>query len=441
MKQKPYLILSILFATILLLQPLNVRGDSAGQTVHIEKLALENGLPVFFNHDDSSAVTIIQLLINGGKRAETKGKEGLAYLTTRLMLEIPDQGKAQKLMSQSTRFFMNCMFDFSQIEISCLTENLDETLKLSMELLTRPLFSGNRISHLKDWMNQRREARDDDSINIAHAAFAEHFFKGTPYSSSIFGSEESLKAIKSKDVKNFYEEYFRTGNLIITISSDLKKDEILSVIQKHFLSFEAGISPPFPEISFSKPERQEIFLELDRQQSLVSVGFPLPKTSPRRYALALVLETLLGKGVNSLLWPLRSESKLAYNVNAQATLLKEGGFIEAYLETDNEKREQAKKELEKILHDLHTNGIEEIELNTTKTYARSELLRDLETKRKKTSMIAAFESLGLGAEYINGLTQEIQSISVEEFNSYLKEILSPNESLHVMVGRELSETQ
>lgn len=434
MKQKLYLIISFLIVNFFLLQSPNAGGESTGQTVHIEKMDLENGLTVFYNHDDSSEVTIIQLLINGGKRAEPEGKEGLAYLATRLMLEITDQGKAQKLMSQSTRFSMNCMFDFSQIEIASLTENLDETLKLSLELLTKPLFSGNRIDHLKQWMNQRREAKDDDSINIAHAAFAEIFFNGTPYSSSVFGSKKSLKSIKSNDVKNFYQEYFRTGNLVITVSSDLDKDHILTLIKKHFLSLEKGISSPFPQSTFSQPEKQEIFLELDRQQSLVSIGYLLPKISPRRYSLALVLETLLGKGVNSLLWPLRSESKLAYNVNAQATLLKEGGFIEAYLETDNEKREQAKEELEKILIDLHTNGIEEKELNTTKTYARSELLRDLETKHKKTSMIAAFESLGLGAEYINDLTKEILAISVEEFNSYLKEILDPAKSLHLMVG-------
>jgi len=440
MKQKSYTIYLILSLTLLFLPPLNAEGESIGNAVHIEKITLENGLQLFFNQDDSSAVTIIQLLINGGKRAEPKGKEGLAYLATRLMLEIPDQGKVQKLMSQSTRFSMNCMYDFSQIEIACLTENLDETLELAMELFTEPLFSGNRISHLKDWMNQRREAKDDDSINIALTAYAENIFKGTPYSSSIFGSEESLKSIKTKDVKNFHEEYFRTGNLVITVSTDLEKNQLISIFQKHFISLEKGSSPSFSDISFSKPEKQEIFIELDRQQSMVSIGYPLQKISPRRYALALVLETLLGKGVNSLLWPLRSERKLAYNVNAQATIIKEGGFIVAYLETDNDKSDLANKELEKILAALYENGIEEKELNTTKIYARSELLRDLETKHKKTSMIAAFENLGLAAEYINGLSKEIQNISLEEFNSYLKEILDPAENLHLTVGPEKSGT-
>ncbi|MBN2246698.1 MAG: insulinase family protein [Candidatus Aminicenantes bacterium] len=441
MKQKSYLIYFVLFFAISFFLPLQTEGESAGLAVNIEKITLENGLSVFFNHDDSSAVTIIQLLINGGKRAEPAGKEGLAYLAARLLLEIPDQGKAEKLMSQSTRFSMNCMSDFSQIEIACLTENLDETLKLSIELFSKPLFSGNRISHLKDWMNQQRETRDDDSINIARAAFAEHFFKGTPYSSSVFGSKESLKSIKTNDVKSFYQEYFRTGNIVITVSSDLDKDRFLSIFHKHFISLNKGTSPPFQEIFFSQPAKQEIFLELDRQQSLVSIGFPLPKTTPRRYALALVLETLLGKGVNSLLWPLRSESRLAYNVSAQANLLKEGGFIEAYLETDNEKREQAETELEIILHALHTNGIEENELDTTKAYARSELLRDLETKHKKTSLIAAFENLGLGAGFINGLIQEIQAISLEEFNAYLEEILDPDKSLCLIVGPELTVDQ
>jgi predicted Zn-dependent peptidase len=283
-------------------------------------------------------------------------------------------------------------------------------------------------------MVQRKETQDDDSINIARDAYTEYFFKGTTYSSSILGSEESLKSIKSKDVKNFYEEYFRTGNLIITISSDMEKNLILPVIKKHFFSLDKGTSSPIPEIAFSQPEKKDLFFERERKQSLVSCGFLLPKTSHRNYTLALLLETLLGKGVNSKLWPLRSESKLAYNVNSQATILEEGGFIEAYLETDNEKREQAEQALEKILVDLYEKGIEEDELKTTKIYARSELLRDLETKRKKTSLIAAFESLGLGADFINGITEEIQDITVDEFNTYLKKILDPNKNVTVIVG-------
>ena len=146
----------------------------------------------------------------------------------------------------------------------------------------------------------------------------------------------------------------------------------------------------------------------------------------------------MGKGVNSKLWPLRSESKLAYNVNSQATILKEGGFIEAYLETDNEKRDLAEQALDKILMDLYENGIEENELITTKTYARSELLRDLETKRKKTSLTAAFESLGLEAEFINSITGEIQAVTVDEFNAYLKKILDPTRKVTVIVGQARS---
>lgn len=433
MKHKSYFIIPVVLAALLISLP-SYSNDFIGQTVNIEEIILDNGLPVFFIHDDSSAVTFIQILINGGKKAEPEGKEGLAYLVTRLMLEIPDQGKVQTLMSQSTRLSMNCMSDFSQIEIACLTENLDETLKLAIELFSKPLFSGNRIDHLKTWMEQRKETQDDDSINIAHDAYTEYFFKGSSYSSSILGSKESLKSIKSKEAKKFYEDYFRIGNLIITVSSDKEKDLILPIIKKHFLSLEKENFSPFPEIVISQPEKQDMFFERDRKQSLVSVGYLLPKTTRRHYALAVLLETLLGKGINSKLWPLRSESKLAYNVNSQATILKESGFIEAYLETDNEKREQAEQALGKIIIDLYEKGIEEDELDTTKTYARSELLRDLETKRKKTSLAAAFESLGLGAEFINSLTIEIQAVTVDEFNTYLKKILDPNKNVTVIVG-------
>ena len=55
-----------------------------------QKRVLSNGLSVVYHKDDSSATTVLHIVAKAGKTAQPEEKEGLAYLTTRLLLEIPD---------------------------------------------------------------------------------------------------------------------------------------------------------------------------------------------------------------------------------------------------------------------------------------------------------------------------------------------------------------
>ncbi len=399
-----------------------------------KQLSLKNGLTYIYQKDVSSAVTVVQVLIRAGKRDEPKGKEGLAYLTTRLAIAIPDQRKVQDLMDQATRLTMDSKSDYSFINISCLSENLDDSLETMTKIMRDPLFSGLKIDGIKKQMNRRRESAEDDSIQVAHDACFEIFFKDTPYGSSMFGTEESVKAIKKKDIGNFYESHFVARNMVVVCTSNLEEEEISKLVEKYFKKFPAGtLSEPEP-LTINPPAEKSHSLERDTEQTLASYVFPLPRINARNLIFAYMLENLLGKGFNSRLWPLRQKEKLAYLVNSRANQLKEGGFIEAYLETENSKKESAMDALNKVLLDLYEEGVSEKELQVTKTNSKANFLRNNETKNVRSITIAYFEALGVGYDFINRYFSEIDATSLEEFNAYIKEVLNPEKGISITVG-------
>jgi predicted Zn-dependent peptidase len=164
-----------------------------------EEEFLSNGLKLIYQKDTSSAITVLQILVLGGKGTEPEGKDGLAYLTARLALEIPDRGKIQAMMIQASRTSVMSYGDYSLINIRCLSEHLEETLKITTQIMLKPLFSGLRIDFIKKQMTYQRKRQEDDSINVGHNALLEKLFANTSLAGSVFGSEESLKAIKKKD--------------------------------------------------------------------------------------------------------------------------------------------------------------------------------------------------------------------------------------------------
>jgi predicted Zn-dependent peptidase len=399
-----------------------------------KKLSLENGLNYIYQKDVSSAVTVVQVLIRGGKRDEPKGKEGLAYMTTRLTIAIPDQRKIQDLMDQATRLTMDTKSDYAFINISCLSENLDDSLETMTKIMRDPLFSGLKIDGIKKQMNRRRESAEDDSIQMAHDACFGIFFTDTSYGSSIFGTEDSVKAIKKKDIENFYKSHFVAENMVVVVTSNLEEEEISKLVDKYFKKFPQGaLSEPVP-LTIHPPTEKSHSLERDTEQTFASYVFPLPRINSRNLILANMLENLLGKGFNSRLWPLRQKEKLAYLVNSRANQLREGGFMEAYLETENSKKDVAIEALNKVLLALYENGVSEEELQVTKTNSKANFLRSNETKDIRSITIAFYEALGLGYDFINSYFSEIDATSLEEFNAFIKEVLNPEKGVSITVG-------
>ncbi len=410
--------------------------EASPAEMQIKNKTLENGLSLICQKDASSSITVIQILIRGGQSAEPEDKQGLAYITTRLALEIPDQTIAQDLMSQASQMSMLCQGDYSLITITSLSENLDKTLNTISQIILNPLFSTIRIDFIKKQMDYRKNMQEDDAINVGRSAALEKFFAGTGYGGAVLGDKESLKAVKRKDIKSFYDTHFNAANIVVAAVSDMEEEDLLRIIENSLSKFSKGKIQDVHPIQGSLPESHDIYIEKDKQQYFISRAFLLPEATAKNYTLSYMVEHLLGKGVNSRLWALRTQKKLAYTVNSMATQMKFGGLLEAYLETDKEKKETALEALRMVLKELYENGITQEELEITKTFSKASFLRDNETKTTRARNLASFEALGLGFTFLDRFSEEIDAITLEEINAFLKEYLDPEKGVEVIVGPE-----
>jgi zinc protease len=403
----------------------------------IRKQSLPNGLILITQRDGSAAVTVLEILIRGGKKAEAPGKEGLAYLTTRLSLEIPDQSKAQELTEKASQWATAGQGDYSTIHLECLTEHFEATFGMLLEILKDPLFTNIRIDRARDYMDSRRKLESDDNVNAAHLAQLRLWLRAQNYAGSAFGEETTLKRLRSRDIEAFYKAYFVPDNMIVVAVSDMAEDKLEALLGKGFGTLRPDpkavrTAPPMP--ASEPPGEQPLILPRDSKQVCVSLGFGLPPLTAKTYALARIFENLLGKGPGSRLWPLRVEQKLAYTVSSQATLMRDGGLLEAYLETDASKKDAALESLRKALADLHRDGVSPEELAETKAGVKSEYLRANETRDRRTGLLGFFEAVGLGAGYFEAFPSAVGAITVEEINAFIKSAGDPAKATTVLAG-------
>lgn len=402
-----------------------------------EKIKLENGAAVLFERDSSSKITVFQFYIKGGKLADPDNKEGLSYVTTRLILEIPERQKAQDFMLLGTNLMMYSENDYSAVAVTCLSEKLEESLRITSDIMLNPLFSTLRINRIKENMLIRDKFEQDESRNIAYKTIQDLLFRQTGYEGSVYGDENSLKQIKKKDIVEFYEKHFITQNIVILVSSDLDKEVITNSFNQYFLELKNGTPSSSKNLTLPSIETQSLqHIPRETKQTFISIGCRLPPINLKNYVLALMLENLIGKGIGSRLWTLRNEKKLAYNINAHAHHFKNGGILEAFLETENTKKEKALEALNDILERLYCDGICLEELNRTKVYTKASFLRSNETKKDRTSTLAFFEMINLGLDSFKNIFNEVDRIELEEMNSYIRRILDPKNRVKVTVGPE-----
>jgi predicted Zn-dependent peptidase len=401
-----------------------------------EKTVLKSGIPCIYHRDGASPMTVVGLVVPGGKSAVPRGLDGLAAMTTRLALEIPDEGKVRDLMAQATRMSFVCLEDHSVILIECLSENLEEALRVAGKIIQDPLISGLRVGRAKELMKLYGRAEEDDAGTAAHNAVLSHYYAGDGYGSALYGTEESLKAIGRKEVLEFFRSRFTAASVFFTVVSDLEAAPVRGLLEKYFSALPKGGPVASPVAVPALPAEKAISLSRDTKQTFVGRAYALPAPEPGEYAKGVLAEVLIGRGPGSRLWRLRADERLAYNVGANLTWTRGAGILEVFLETENAKSIWASEALDRELEELRAGGIAAGELEATKVMAKAGLLRSVEMKPGRARLLSGFEVLGLGFDHLPRLFAAIDAVGLDEINAYLRTVLSPERAVVITVGPE-----
>ena len=442
---------SVIFGVVILVCFILAAGNSlAGQekkekTVtwksEPEKVKIDDDLSYIYQQDTSSRLTALHILVKGGKRAVPPKQRGLAFLTTRLAVELPELNRIWRLMELGSTLYYHVEGDFLIISIRSLSEHLDETLDIILQGIKNPLFSGIRIENVKKYMEHRGKGEDDSPEQLMELTFFNTFFNAAAntYAGSIFGDPETLANIKKKDIQDFYDRCFNSANMIITVCSDLEKTALTPIMTKHFTDLPTGEPVKTKPVQVVIPEKKELFLGKNTRQVLISYGALLPRMSRGDYVSMVMLENLLGKGIGSKLWPLRAQKELAYSLDTRFIQMQDAGLLIILLRTDSDKRREARQALKDLLVNIHTAGFTMEDLDTARKLSKADFLRDNETKERRVRTLSYFEAMGVGIDFFTGFFSQMDQVTLEDFNAFLKKVLNPAQLLEVVIGPEVPE--
>lgn len=404
-----------------------------------ERVKVTDYFSFIYQQDPLSEITVIHILVKGGKRSVPLSRRGVALLATRLAVEMPDDEKLRDLMHLGSTMMYQIEGDFSTITINTLSENLEKTLQTISSVIRNPLYSGLRINNIKRYMEHQEKQRGDSSDSILTQTCIDVFFSDSEYGygGSVFGTKESREAIKIKDVQDFFDRFFNHENMVVVVTTNLDKNKVAEILKPHFESFPATppqTPPPLPKVTGKIPVKKQVVLEKEKEQVLIAFSVMLPGSSHKNFAMGYMLENFLGKGIGSKLWSLREKQELAYSLKTEFTQMKDAGLLTIYMKTDPGKKDEAYQELKKILMDVYNTGATAEEFSATQEWSRADFYRDNETKIRRAQSLAYFEAMGLTYNYLDAFFTSVEEVTVDEFNRYIKEVLNPGHMIEVMIG-------
>jgi len=173
----------------------------------------------------------IKLMFKNGSVSDPKGKEGLTYLTAKL---ITSGGTENLSYNQIQDIVYPMAADFRASvdkEVTVFTFNvhkdfLEDLYPILKELILQPSFSEKDYKRVK--LNQQNFVdqiiRSSSDEEYSKKALEDFLFRGTQYQHMVQGKSESLKSVTLDDVKSHYKNNFTRNNLSIGIAGNYPDD-------------------------------------------------------------------------------------------------------------------------------------------------------------------------------------------------------------------------
>ena len=406
-----------------------------------ERVTLENGIILYIIEDHELPLVSVSSVIRTGSVYDLEGLEGLAGITGAVMRTGGTEEMSADDVDETLDFIaadlsVSIGRESGTASLSVLKENLDEGLRIFSDILMRPSFEKEKLETAKGLAIEGLRRIYDNPQRYAFREFTRYLYKGDPRGR--LSSEETVRSIKRKDVIQFYRRFFYPENVMMAVTGDITKEEVLSIISRYFGGWKADgrtlkIAPP----SFEEND-SVYYIQKDIPQSVIVAGRPAPGKKSDDYYTFELLDFIAGSGgfQSRIFSEVRNKLGLAYSTGSFYSTRTEFGIFGFYAMTGSSSTAKTLTAINDILEDIRANGISDDELRLAKDSLVKSFIFSFETPREIAVRQMMLEYEGLSFEFLENYRKRIESVSKEDVGGVAKRYLSVKPSALLVLGNE-----
>jgi predicted Zn-dependent peptidase len=410
-----------------------------------EKIVLKNGLVVFLLPNPMIPQVRATAMIHAGSLREEPEESGLASLTASVMRLGGSTITSATEMNRKLEFAgasLECsaIRDFAGISLKALSKDRDLAFGLMAEMLLAPAFPQEKIDQRRAEMVDSLRRQEDDPTEITRREFRKLLFGNHPYGRDPLGTEATLASFSRDDLVRWHSKWFKPNRILLSVSGDFSRDEMVTLLEKLFGSWDAAKeNPDYPPVSQTSNLGKRFFVAKDLNQSTVRIGhLGIARNDPDRIPVD-VLNFIVGSGGFSsrLFNRVRNESGFAYSALSEfEDALLQGQFL-AFLQTQTANTAKATELALQIIREVaETANITEEELNLAKQSKLNDFVFKFETPSDSCLLRAQLEFYGMPADYWETYRERLAAVTLEDVKRVARKYLRPEQLTILILGSE-----
>ncbi len=430
-----------------------ITNQFAAAAPKIDHWVTDAGLRVYYVNVPELPILDARLTFAAGS-AYDSGKAGLSGMLTSMF----DKGAAglnadqiaEAFESVGANFSSGAARDMAWISLRTLTmeEQMTSALSTWQKVIEKPDFPDADFERLKKQAMVGLQAEKQNPSSIANKAFYKNLYGDHPYANPQNGTEESIAALSTKDLKVFFKQYYvnRNGQLALVGAIDKKQAiDIANKISKALLSGEKGEGKKAASIPEVKPlsEAKIIHIPFPSSQAHVMMGQPGDKRGDKDYfSLYLGNHGLGGSGFTSrLVKEVRVKRGLSYSVYSYFIPMQENGPFMVGLQTKLSQTDEAIKVVREELEKFQKEGPSEDDLKASKLNIVGGFPLRTASNDDIIGYIAMIGFYGLPLDYLNTFTDTVEKVSRDQVVDAFKRRVHLDKFLTIIVGGEAKDVE
>lgn len=409
-----------------------------------ERVVLDNGLVVYLLEDHELPLVTITATMRTGGWLDPADKVGLAAMTGTVMRTGGGGGlSAEQVDAELEQFAGDIHIGIGRqsgsASLDVLSKDLNRGLEIFAGLIRSPAFEPARLEVAKLQAIEGIRRRQDSPGSIVSREFTKALY-GADHPTARESSVDSIKRLTRQDLIAFHRATIHPNGMLLGVTGDFAKDEMLASLRKVFGDWQKGAVPELkiPDVSEADQSRSVVrFVNKDTSQTHLRVGhLSIKESDPDYVALAIVNDILGGSSFRSRLFnDVRTKRGLAYSVGSRlSTGMHDQGVWLMRAETKLTSTQDVIERFVANMDRMREEPVTDAELAEAKEAYVNSFVFSFSSPSAIVSRLIELEYDGLPKDFLQQLRAEVIKLTKEEVLAAAKKHLHPDRLKIIAVG-------
>ena len=409
-----------------------------------DRVVLDNGMVVYLLEDHELPLITVTATMKTGAWLDPADKVGLASLTGTLMRTGGGGGLTPEQVDEELEHFagdvsVSIGHESGAASLDVLKKDLTRGLQIFSGLLRTPAFDPARVEIAKLQALEGIRRRQDSPGSVVGREFMKLLY-GPDHPSARETSVASITGITREDLVAFHRNTIHPNGIILGVTGDFKKGEMLAALREAFGNWAKGAVPELkiadvPESRSGVPAIR--FVNKETSQTHMRVGhLTIRENDPDYVALAIANDILGGSSFRSRLFnDVRTKRGLAYSVGSRLMAgVHDQGVWLMRAGTKQVSTQEVVSRFIANVERMRTELVSEQELAEAKEAYVNSFVFSFSSPSAVVSRLVELEKDGLPRDFLQQIRDKVLKLTREDVLAASKKHLHPDRLKIIAVG-------